>query len=212
MSLKDRFVDGVSSLFDKLNDGDGVSGIDEVELEKELAKRVAAREKAGNPPAHDNARARVAGAGSKAKEQREALAATRVAKIHGERNRRAAAKKREQDEAFRTMADEARRAPPPPRSSYSSGQSQSQQAPPRTGQHRPRNPGAGIFGNKDLAQHYKTLGISPDADAGELKSAYRQLMRKYHPDLHQDERKKKAATELATKISTAYAAIEKSRK
>ncbi len=208
MSLKDRFVDGVSSLFEKLNDGEGVSGVDEAELEKELAKRVAAREAAGNPPAHDNARARMAGAGSKAREQREALAEKRVAKIHGERRRRAAAKQREQDEAFRNMADEARRAPPPPRPGPSS------QRPPRTGpgRSRSRRPGAGIFGDTDLAQHYKTLGVSPDADAAELKSVYRKLMRKYHPDLHQDARKKKAATELATKISTAYAAIEKSRK
>jgi DnaJ-domain-containing protein 1 len=213
MSLKDRFVDGVSSLFDKLNDGDGVTGVDPAGLERELAKRVAARKAAGNPPAHDNARARLAGAGSKAREEREALAQKRVAKIHGERKRRAATKQKEQDEAFRNMADEARRAPPPPRPGYSS------QTPPRTGPHsssqsrsRSRMPGAGMFGNKELAQHYKTLGISPDADASELKSAYRQLMRKYHPDLHQDERKKKAATELATKISTAYAAIEKSRK
>ena len=69
-----------------------------------------------------------------------------------------------------------------------------------------------MFQDGDLAKHYKTLGVSSDISDAELKSAYRKLMRKYHPDLHQDARKKKAATELATKISMAYAAIEKARK
>jgi DnaJ-domain-containing protein 1 len=206
VSFKDRFVDGVSSLFDKLNDGDGVSGVNPVELERELARRVAARAKAGDPPASDNARARIAGAGSKAKEQREALAAKRVARIHGERDKRAADKKREQDAAFRKMAEEAKRNPPPPSSSYSRPSSSG----PEPGPSRTRRPS--IFQDKNLLQHYKTLGVSPDVDAAGLKSAYRKLMRKYHPDLHQEPRKKKAATELATKISTAYAAIEKSRK
>ncbi len=214
MSLKDRFVDGVSSLFDKLNDGDGVSGIDESELERELAKRSKARTKAGNPKPSDNPRARIAGAGEKAREQRRALAERRVAKIHGERKRRAAAKEREQDEAFRNMAEEARRGPPPPRPRPSAGRAQPgprSSSGPRPGSRR-RSPGAGIFGDKELAQHYKTLGVEPDASAAELKSAYRKLMRKYHPDLHTDERKKKAATELTTNISMAYSAIEKSRK
>lgn len=209
MSLKDRFVDGVSSLFEKLSDGEGLSGVDEHELEKELARRVAARKKAGNPPASENPRARVAGAGESARKQREAMAAKRVARIHGERKRRAEAKKREQDEAFRNMAEEARRAPPPPRPG------------PSADSYRTRASAAGsraksrvseMFQDKDLAQHYKTLGVSSSISDAELKSTYRKLMRKYHPDLHQDERKKKAATELATKISMAYSAIEKSRK
>ncbi len=203
MSLKERFVDGVSSLFEKLNDGEELGGVDPAELERELARRVAAREEAGNPAASENAKARIAAAGSKAKSQRAAMATKRVAKIHGERKRRADAIKREQDAAFRKMAEEAQRTAPPRHSSSSSSSRRSSSS-------RSRRPS--FFGDKELAPHYKTLGVSADMDDGEIKSAYRKLMRKYHPDRHQDPKKKKAATELATKISLAYAEIEKSRK
>jgi len=205
MSLKERFVDGVSSLFEKLNDGEELGGVDPTQLERELARRVAAREKAGNPAASENAKARVAGAGSKAKAQRAAMAEKRVAKIHGERKRRADAIKSEQDAAFRKMAEEAQRNTPPrtapPRHSSSSSSRTSS-----------RSRRSSLFTDKGLAPHYKTLGVSADMEDGEIKSAYRKLMRKYHPDRHQDPRKKKAATELASKISLAYAEIEKSRK
>jgi curved DNA-binding protein CbpA len=30
--------------------------------------------------------------------------------------------------------------------------------------------------------HYKTLGISPDADERQIRAAYRNLAKKYHPD------------------------------
>ncbi len=203
MSLKDRVVDGVSSLFDKLGGSAELSAVDAHALEKELGLRVDARKSAGDPKPEDNQRARMAQAGTTARQQREAMAQERVARIHALRNQKAKAKQAEQDAAYRNMAEEARRNPPP------------RQAPPRDpgpGQaHRgPSRPS--IFQNKDMAQHYKTLGVDYGADAATVKKAYRQLMRKYHPDLHQDPKKKKAATELTMKISVAYESIEKSRK
>ncbi|RRJ83327.1 DnaJ C-terminal domain-containing protein [Aestuariirhabdus litorea] len=38
----------------------------------------------------------------------------------------------------------------------------------------------------EFKDYYRILGIEPDADAKSIKSAYRQLARKYHPDLNPD--------------------------
>lgn len=38
----------------------------------------------------------------------------------------------------------------------------------------------------DHTNYYTVLGISPDADAGEIKAAYRKLARRYHPDVNRD--------------------------
>ncbi len=207
MTLKDRVVDGVGSLFEKLNEGDSVSGVNPSELERELAERMAARKASGEPAPAKNTRARLAQAGAKAREQRAELAAKRVARIHARRAKKSAAKKKDQDAAFREMAEEAKRNPPPrqsaprPRSS-SSGASR--------GSRSSRRPS--IFQNKDMAKHYKTLNVEYGADEKTVKKSYRKLMRKYHPDLHTGARKKAAATKLTVQISVAYEAIEKHRK
>jgi DnaJ-domain-containing protein 1 len=206
MSLKDRVVDGVGSLFYKLNEGDEVSGVDPAELEQELSRRVAARKSAGNPGPAKNSRARLAQAGAKARAQRAALAEKRVAKIHARRDKKAATKKRDQDAAYRNMAEEARRNPPPPRPIPGASRTRSRSG-ARSSSRRPS-----IFQNRDMAQHYKTLGVDYGADETTVKKAYRKLMRKYHPDLHQDPKKKKAATKLTVQISAAYSAIEEHRK
>lgn len=212
MTLKDRFVDGVSSLFDKLGGSEGLSAIDAEALERELGLRVEARKAAGAARPGQTETARLAAAGAEARKKREALAKERVSRIHARRDSKARQKKAEQDAAYRHMAEEARRNPPP--SSQARSQAGSTSGASHSGAsgqtHSSSRPS--IFQNKDLARHYKTLGVEYGADLITLKKSYRQLMRKYHPDLHQDPKKKKAATELTMKIATAYEAIERANK
>ena len=35
--------------------------------------------------------------------------------------------------------------------------------------------------------YYKTLGLSPGSDKKEIQKAYRELARKYHPDMNPDD-------------------------
>lgn len=55
----------------------------------------------------------------------------------------------------------------------------------------------------NLARHYRTLGLRPGSSGPELKAAYRQLVRRYHPDINPD----KQAVERFIKINDAYTAI-----
>lgn len=55
----------------------------------------------------------------------------------------------------------------------------------------------------NLAQHYRTLGLRRGASSRDVKSAYRNLVRQYHPDINPD----KAAIEQFIKINDAYTAI-----
>ncbi|MGC1524883.1 MAG: DnaJ domain-containing protein [Phormidesmis sp.] len=54
-----------------------------------------------------------------------------------------------------------------------------------------------------LAHHYRVLGLRRSASFGEVKKAYRQLVRKYHPDINPD----KAAIDQFIQINTAYTAL-----
>ena len=52
-----------------------------------------------------------------------------------------------------------------------------------------------------MKDHYETLGVSRDASAEEIKSAYRKLAMKYHPDRNQGNA---SAEEKFKEISAAY--------
>jgi len=61
-----------------------------------------------------------------------------------------------------------------------------------------------------LEEHYKTLGLKPGADFKQVRTQFRTLMRKYHPDRFAgDARKQAAATKKSQAISEAFAALEK---
>lgn len=54
-----------------------------------------------------------------------------------------------------------------------------------------------------LVQHYRTLGLRRNASFEEVKRAYRQLVRKYHPDVNQDQ----AAVDRFIQVNAAYTAL-----
>jgi curved DNA-binding protein len=49
--------------------------------------------------------------------------------------------------------------------------------------------------------HYQTLGVPRTASAEEIRKAYRELARKYHPDLHPDD---ESAKEMFKKVQAAF--------
>ncbi|MBN2725848.1 DnaJ domain-containing protein [Candidatus Mcinerneyibacteriota bacterium] len=58
---------------------------------------------------------------------------------------------------------------------------------------------------------YAVLGISPDATMDQVRKAYRDLARKYHPDKHADNPLSGLAEEKFKEINEAYEAILKER-
>lgn len=59
---------------------------------------------------------------------------------------------------------------------------------------------------------YKVLGISPDATDDQVKAAYREMARKYHPDNYTDNPLSELAQEKMQEINEAYDTIVRSRK
>lgn len=59
---------------------------------------------------------------------------------------------------------------------------------------------------------YKVLGVSPSATDEEVKEAYRNLAKKYHPDQYGDSPLKDLADEKMKEINAAYDAITEQRK
>ena len=60
-------------------------------------------------------------------------------------------------------------------------------------------------------KYYAILGLSPGADFSEIKSAYRKLSMKYHPDKvgHLGDEFKKVAEEKMKEINNAYDYLER---
>ena len=63
-----------------------------------------------------------------------------------------------------------------------------------------------------MTDPYKVLGISPDATDDQVKAAYRELARKYHPDNYGDNPLSDLAKEKMQEINEAYDAIVRMRK
>ena len=59
-------------------------------------------------------------------------------------------------------------------------------------------------------KYYQVLGVEYGANFNKIKSAYRVLLKKYHPDLYlNDEKKLKTAKKLTQKINEAYTYFER---
>lgn len=62
-----------------------------------------------------------------------------------------------------------------------------------------------------MTDPYKILGVSPDAGDDEIKKAYRELARKYHPDKYRDSDLAELASEKMKEVNAAYEEIQKLR-
>ena len=62
-----------------------------------------------------------------------------------------------------------------------------------------------------MTDPYKVLGISPNATDDEVKKAYRELARKYHPDNYRDSDLAEMAGEKMKEINEAYDTIQAQR-
>ena len=63
-----------------------------------------------------------------------------------------------------------------------------------------------------MSDPYKVLGISRDASDEEIKKAYREKSRKYHPDANVNNPNKEKAEEMFKLVQEAYDQIMKERK
>ncbi len=201
MSLTRRILESARSGLSQLTslviaDDEPLSNIEATTLEAELA----ARRKARAVPPGQSRIGKLAGASPEARADRARQAAERSRKVRGERETREAAARKASDEAFRRIKEQAARggpAPGPGRSSSSGGSSSSS---------RPPRPGST---EAQVADWYKTLNLAVGADLAEIKASYRQLMRKYHPDMHAaNPSKQKAANELSMRVTTAYNGLQ----
>ncbi|HEY5091312.1 MAG TPA: J domain-containing protein [Polyangia bacterium] len=76
--------------------------------------------------------------------------------------------------------------------------------PPRSA---PRRTAAG---DEAIRKAYAALEIRPGSDFETVRSSYRRLMRKYHPDLHAETpEQQRAATDLTQRLTEAYKTLER---
>ena len=197
MSITRRILESAQSGFSKLTslvivDDDPLSHVESTALQSELAARKAARAgRTKKSPLADQAVATPA-----ARAAREKAAKDRGARVHRDRDEREARQRAAADEAFRRMKEQAAKGGPYTSStaSSSSSSSSSSSRPPRPGSH-----------DAQVAEWYRVLDLSVGAELPQIKTSYRQLMRKYHPDMHAgNPQKQKAATELSMRVTAAY--------
>lgn len=203
MSITRRILDSAQSGLSRLTslvivDDDPLSNIESAALQAELVARKAARAKlsrtAGDSPLGKQALATPA-----ARAARTQAARDRGARVHRERDEREAKQRAAADDAFRRMKEQAARGGGST-SSSSSSTSHSSHSSHSSG--RPPRPGSA---EAQLADWYRVLDLQPGADMAQIKTSYRQLMRKYHPDMHAgNPGKQKAATELSVRVTSAY--------
>jgi DnaJ-domain-containing protein 1 len=201
VSLTRRIIEGAQSGLSKLTslvivDDEPLSHVESAALQAELTARKAAREKVKRKPV-ENPVAKNAAANPAAHAAREKAARDRASRIHRERDERETRQRAAADEAFRRMKEQAARGGPTssgPGPSSSAGAGSSSGRPPKPGSH-----------DAQLAEWYRVLDLSAGADMQQIKTAYRQAMRKYHPDMHAgNPQKQKAATELSMRVTAAY--------
>jgi DnaJ-domain-containing protein 1 len=175
-------------------DDEPLSHVESAALQAELVARKAARDRSQKKPM-DNPLAKLATSDPAARSARDKAARERAARVHRERDERTARQRQAADEAFRRMKEQAAKGGGSwSTSSSSSSSSSSSKRPPRPGSTEAQ-----------LAEWYKVLDLQAGADMAQIKSSYRQLMRKYHPDMHAgNPQKQKAATELSMRVTTAY--------
>ncbi len=201
MSITKRILEGAQSGLSRLTslvivDDEPLSHVETAALQVELTMRKAAREKSPKSPL-DNPLAKMATSDPAARAAREKAARERGARVHRDRDERDARQKAAADEQFRRMKEQAARGGGSYPSSTSTGSSSSSDS-----YARPPRPGSS---EAKAAEWYRILDLQPGVDMAQIKTAYRQLMRKYHPDMHAgNPQKQKAATELSMRVTTAY--------
>jgi DnaJ-domain-containing protein 1 len=205
VSITRRILESAQSSLSKLTslvivDDEPLSYVESAALQTELTARKAARERSQKQPL-DNPLAKQALGNTAARAARDKAAKERAARVHRERDEREAKQRAAADEAFRRMKEQAARGGGTT-SSYSSSYSSSSSSSGSTGSSRPPRPGSM---DAQLADWYRQLDLQPGADMAQIKSSYRQLMRKYHPDMHAgNPQRQKAATELSMRVTAAY--------
>jgi DnaJ-domain-containing protein 1 len=200
VSLTRRIIEGAQSGLSKVTslviaDDEPLSHVESAALQAELVARKAARAKSTRAPL-DNPLAKQALGNAAARAAREKAARDRRARVHRERDEREQKQRQAADEAFRRMKEQAARG-----GSWSSPSSAGSSS-SSSGSARPPKPGTP---EAQLSEWYRVLDLSPGADMAQIKTSYRQLMRKYHPDMHAgNPSKQKAATELSVRVTSAY--------
>lgn len=64
----------------------------------------------------------------------------------------------------------------------------------------------------DLKRAYEILGVNQNDDFEQIKKKYKELCKKYHPDLYQDKNIKELTEEKLKEVNEAYSLIEEERK